>query len=118
MKRNIKIQLYKAYVRPILTYATPIWNSTSKSNLKKITQTETATYRTIMRADGDTTNTEIQEILEYEPIEEIMLNSTKHFSKKIVKRSPLTREIGQENYQELGYRVKHRLINHWVQNRP
>lgn len=105
-------------VRPILTYAAPVWNSKSKSNLRKITQTETATYRTIMGADRETTNTEIQEILEYEPIEEIMQNATKQFFKKIVKRSPLTRDIGQEKYEELGYRVKHRLMNHWVQERP
>ncbi|GBM51926.1 RNA-directed DNA polymerase from mobile element jockey [Araneus ventricosus] len=55
-----KLLIYQAYLRPILTYASPVWAFTAKSNFNIIQVLENKTIRMIMQADWYIRNVDIR----------------------------------------------------------
>ncbi|GBN79968.1 hypothetical protein AVEN_23759-1 [Araneus ventricosus] len=60
---NNKVLIYLAYLRPILTYASPIWACTARSNLRSIQVLENKTLRMIANARWYHRNIDIRNAL-------------------------------------------------------
>ncbi|XP_072401683.1 uncharacterized protein [Diabrotica undecimpunctata] len=60
-----KIQLYQAYVRSLMLYATPVWSSISETHWRRLEATETSCYRIIAGTSWENriTNATIRERL-------------------------------------------------------
>ncbi|GBO40074.1 hypothetical protein AVEN_756-1 [Araneus ventricosus] len=74
---NNKVLIYLAYLRPILTYASPIWAFTARSNLGSIQVLENNTLRMIANARWYHRNIDIRNALN--------LPSLPHFIQKLAK---------------------------------
>ncbi|CAH2218505.1 jg826, partial [Pararge aegeria aegeria] len=65
-----KLEVYKTYIRPILTYAAPAWYAlVSESNRKTMRAQQSAALRKVASAPRYVRNSVIQRDLRIEPIE-------------------------------------------------
>lgn len=74
-----KTLLYKTIIRPLLTYACPIWGTTCNSNLLKITRLQNTLLRTITKAPWYVSNSCLREDLKVEPMEHYIQKVAKNF---------------------------------------
>lgn len=77
-----KLLLYKTIIRPVLTYAAPVWSNTSGSNYKKLQIVQNKCLRVIGNFPRCTPISEIHDKLCMEPIRDFILNLTIKFCDK------------------------------------
>ncbi|GBN21490.1 RNA-directed DNA polymerase from mobile element jockey [Araneus ventricosus] len=74
-----KLLIYKAYLRPILTYTSPVWAFTAKSNFNIIQVLENKTIRMIMQADWYIRNTDIRKSINIPSLKDFIIKLSDKF---------------------------------------
>lgn len=111
LDRKLKIALYKTYIRPILTYGAPVWNSTAKHYLKKLQAVETSTLRIIEgKSRTEIRNQDLYDSTNIMPLPDKVTELTEKFFNEKVKRNDFTAGIGTTKPEDLPVIVKHKLI--------
>ncbi|GBM85900.1 RNA-directed DNA polymerase from mobile element jockey, partial [Araneus ventricosus] len=80
---NNKVLIYLAYLRPILTYASPIWACTARSNLRSIQVLENKTLRMIANARWYHRNIDIRNALNVLSLQQFIQKLAKIFYGKL-----------------------------------
>lgn len=80
---NSKLLLYKQVLRPILTYAAPIWVIATPTNLDLLQRYQNIALRMVLQAPWYTTNTKNHEATNIPTIETYIKELTKSFYDKI-----------------------------------
>ncbi|GBM99666.1 RNA-directed DNA polymerase from mobile element jockey, partial [Araneus ventricosus] len=80
---NNKVLIYLAYLRPILTYASPIWACTARSNLRSIQVLENKTLRMIANARWYHRNIDIRNALNVPSLHQFIQKLAKIFYGKL-----------------------------------
>lgn len=88
-----KKTLYTAIIRPIITYAAPVWCSMSKSSYLKLQRIQNKCLRLVLNKGRCTTIKELHEQAGIEHIEEFAKRLSVNFYKHQIKKSELTRNI-------------------------
>ena len=105
-----KLTLYRSYLRPILTYACPVFSNCAKSHLAKLQITQNKCLRMILNAPYITKITVLHEETNLPYIEEFIDKLTENFYKKAhFNKNKLIKKLGTYNYNSLSFRLKHRL---------
>ena len=88
-----KLNIYKLYIRPIITYAAPAWATVSPTNLRDLQSMENRILRTILQAPWFIRNTTLRRDSELMPLTEFMKNlAITHFGKSEVATNPAITE--------------------------
>lgn len=103
-----KLTLYKAIIRPILTYASPIWSNTYKSNINKLEIIQI----NITKVDPRTKNTEIRDTLKLETIWERIKAQTTKFYTTQVKTLEIPQNTATYNNQIAPFKIRYKLPHH------
>lgn len=99
LNRNSKLSistkrlLYTAIIRPILTYASPVWCSMSKTSMTKIQRIQNKCLRLVLNKEWYTTINELHELSGLERIETFIKRLSRNFYAKQIKNSELTKNI-------------------------
>ncbi|GBM55489.1 RNA-directed DNA polymerase from mobile element jockey [Araneus ventricosus] len=80
---NNKALIYLAHLRPILTYASPIWACTAKSNLRSIQVLENKTLRMIVNARWYHRNIDIRNALNVPSFQQVIQQLARNFYGKL-----------------------------------
>lgn len=109
---KLKINLYRAYVKPTLLYGSPIWSSTSNTQLKRLQIIENKFLRIILNKRRDQiSNQDLYAELNIIPILHKMLDIWRKFFNYDIITTPLTENLNYENPGTFPYKIKHNLIN-------
>lgn len=101
--------LYTAIIRPIITYACPIWCSASKTSINKLQRIQNKCIRLILTRDRYTKIKELHKLAGLQTIVEFTQKISNKFYKTQLKNSNLTRNLtNQAQLNLLGtYKHKH-----------
>lgn len=117
LNRNSKLSvqtkklLYTAIIRPIITYAAPVWCSMSKSSFLKLQWIQNKCLRLVLNKDRYTTIKALHEQAGVETIERYVSRLSTKFYQKHIRNSELTRDIIlNERALSLLPMSKHKLI--------
>ena len=65
--------IYKIFIRPILTYASPVWGGAFMTNIKKVQVSQYKVLRNILNAPRYTTNALVHSDLQVDYIKDYIL---------------------------------------------
>ena len=102
-----KLSLYKLLIRPILTYAAPVWSNTSNTNYRHPQTLQSKCLRVIGNNPKRTPIHFLHSSLHIEPLYEFIHRlSEKFFHQCSIHHSPLVRQIGDCTIVDLQHRYK------------
>ena len=107
-----KWRIYKSYIRPIITYASPIFANAAACHLKKLQLFQNKMLRMIsdIRWYDFKSVSEIHDSAKIPLISSFISKLTANFYSKIVHHpNDLFSSLGQYDYNSLSFRVKHKL---------
>lgn len=104
-----KLILYKALIKPILLYATPIWSNASKKLINKIQVVQNKTLRLIADAKPGETNNQVRSKLDIKDIKEDIYLQTQKFYQISVKQHKILKDVGTLNRDNAPFKIKHKL---------
>lgn len=109
-----KILLYKTVIRPILTYAAPVWSNTCAANYKKLQVVQNKCLRVIGNFSRSTSINVIHEKLNVEYIKDFIICLTQKFCAKTENSQDIfVRSITNYSRDSLAYkRYKHKRLKH------
>lgn len=109
-----KLILYKLCIRPILTYAAPVWSNTSNSNIQALQVVQNKCLRIIGKYPRWTLIEKMHTDLGIPPIKEFVHKLTKNFFNKCAfNDNNLIKELGNYSLQTLNYKkYKHKRTKH------
>ena len=112
-----KLTLYRSYLRPILTYACPVFANCAKSHLDKLQRTQNKCLRMILSAPYITKIAVLHEEANIPYIHEFIDKLTENFYKKAhCSKNKLIKKLGKYQYNSLPFRLKHRLPKKRIYN--
>ncbi|GBN87145.1 RNA-directed DNA polymerase from mobile element jockey [Araneus ventricosus] len=95
LDKEAKILIYTAHLRPILTYATPVWGCAANTNLKILEVLQNKIIRTICNASWFMSNTDIRKDLNYPSLRDFIKKLSVNFKKNIdLHDNPAIQNIG------------------------
>lgn len=98
LKTECTLLLYKSLIRPLITYACPVWLNTSKTNMKKLQALQNKILRIAINAPWYMRNSQIQKELSMEPLETYIRKIATHFFSEIqFCDSAVHYDLGQRN---------------------
>jgi hypothetical protein len=113
-----KLILYKLLIRPILTYAAPVWSNTSISNYRHLQIIQSKRLRVVGNYPRQTPIHLLHSTLNIEPLDEFIYRlSEKFFHKCSTHQNPFVQQIGDYNTVALQLRYKkyiHKRTKHVV----
>lgn len=107
-----KLHIYRAIIRPVMSYACQIFNNCAKTHLKKIQVVQNSILRMAMNVKWDsfTTNSAIHEQSKVPFIDEFFEKLTKQFYESCSRHSNiLVQSLGNYDSHRPGFRIKHKL---------
>ena len=105
---NSKLTLYKSYIRPLLTYACPIFANCPNCHFKKLQIIQNKCLRMILSAPYYFRIDVMHEELKIPTIRQFVDKITdKFYTKCSFHQNSLVRSLGDYNQQSLPFRVKH-----------
>lgn len=110
---KLKILLYKSIIRPVLSYATPAWQSMSKSKKEKLQHTQNKVLRKIFFEPYGKRkkNKHLHNLANLEPIREFHTKLINNFNDKLDSlKNPIMNKIGKYDTNWLGRRHLNKLI--------
>lgn len=108
--KNMKITIYRSFIRPILVYACPIFTNCPKCYFKKLQLLQNKCLRMALDSDWYTRNTSIHEESNMPTIREHVNKLTESFYLRSGNHdNSIIRALGQYNKNNVSFRVKHRL---------
>lgn len=116
MKRNnstpvqTKIQVYRSVIRPIMTYACPVFSNCAKSHFNKLQVVQNSALRLALNAEWCTPLVELHLRSKVPTLREYVDKITNNFySKASCHDNPLINSLGNYSKDNLGFVLKHRL---------
>jgi Reverse transcriptase (RNA-dependent DNA polymerase) len=107
---HTKLTLYKALIRPILTYACPIFSNCAKAHVKKIQIQQNKILRMICNSPYFTRNDDLHANTKLPTIREFINKLTNNFYFRSQNHaSDLINNLGRYHQNHLDFRIKHRL---------
>lgn len=98
MRKECTILLYKAILRPLVTYACPVWSASSKTNIKKLQVFQNKVLRTAINAPWHIRNCQIHYELGMETVEQFIKKLTKTFIGNLqYSDNPIIQQLGRKN---------------------
>lgn len=110
---NNKKLLYTAVIRPIITYAAPIWCSASKTSFNRIQRIQNKCIRLILSKDRYTRIAELHQQAGIQKIDEFVRKVSMKFYQNQIKHSNLTTNLLDD--QELARQQTHKFTYHKLQ---
>ena len=105
-----KITLYRSYIRPILTYACPVFSNSAKTHIAKLQVTQNKCLRMVLNAPYITKITELHEKSNIPYMTEYIDKLTNSFYDKAnISKNSLIKRLGKYSANTLPFRVKHKL---------
>jgi hypothetical protein len=107
-----KLRIYKSLIRPIFTYACPIFINCAKTNFNKLQVFQNKLLRQILEIKWDDfrSNDSIHSQVNILTVREFALKLTRNFYARCNSHTnDLIANLGQYNYDSLNFRLKHRL---------
>lgn len=107
LRSDCSLLIYKAILRPILTYACPVWSNAPKSSLKKLQTMQNKVLRLAINCPWFIRNSQIHQELSVPLISDYIHKLTSNFFKKLVMCPSATKlNLGQKNIHS---RIKRKL---------
>ena len=107
---DTKINIYRSIIRPVLTYACPVYCNCANRHLNKIQICQNKILRMILDSPLYTTNLEIHSLAKIPTIREFISKLTDNFYSRVTNHeNPYVSNLGNYDYNNLPFRVKHRL---------
>lgn len=105
-----KISVYRAIIRPVMTYACQVFNNCAPTSLNRIQIKQNKILRMIFDADWFTTNKSLHKRANIPTVRDYVDKLTRKFYEEAeLHDNHLINNIGRYNRDSLGFRVKHRL---------
>lgn len=110
MSQNNKKLIYTAYVRPILTYAAPVWCSMATTHINKIQRIQKKFLRLVTWSKYDTPIIRLHLLANIDDIQTFVNKISNKFYKNQLKGNPLLLEINDkiDNYIRNNTKFKHK----------
>jgi hypothetical protein len=103
-----KLTLYKSYIRPLLTYACPVFQNCPKTHFRKLQVFQNKCLRMILSAQYDTRISDLHQETNVPTIREFVDKITENFYRKCsIHENNLINTLGDYNAESLAFRVKH-----------
>jgi len=112
MHTSQKLHIYRAIIRPVMSYACPIFVNAAKTHLRKIQIVQNSILRMALNVKWDsyTSNEKIHEESNVPFIDEFFEKLTNQFYDKCTNHSNnLINSLGDYSSIQSGFRIKHRL---------
>jgi Reverse transcriptase (RNA-dependent DNA polymerase)/Endonuclease-reverse transcriptase len=109
---NTKLYIYKAYIRPIITYAAPIFSNTCKSNYTRLQRVQNKALKIITNAPDRTNMQTIHNSTNMPTIQEHIQHLTQKFYYFTTKKLPHTQHLGTLNKTNAPFNIKYKLPHH------
>ena len=107
---NSKITLYRSYIRPILTYACPVFANTAKTHIKKLQTAQNKNLRMVLSAPYRTRTQLLHKRSNIPLITPFIAKLTESFYKKSAKsENRLVQRLGVYHNRSLPHYLKHKL---------
>lgn len=116
LELDIKLYVYKQYIRPILLYGCPIFSSTSKSNIHKMQIFQNKILRLILRKRKRTKISVLHKESNIHPIVDKCYEIAQKFFHHTTKCNSLTESITLLNKENAPFKIKHKLSHNIVFN--
>jgi hypothetical protein len=109
-----KIKLYRALILPLLTYASPVWNNASNTNLSKLQVIQNKSLKIIYNTPIYTNLKKLHAIYNIPFVTDITNKLTSRFYERITNNhtNTLVKSLGDYNKMSIPFRYKHRLPKH------
>jgi hypothetical protein len=109
-QKETKIHAYRAVVRPILTYACPIFANCAECHFRKLQIQQNKILRMALNADFFTKNIEIHKKTNIPTVREFVDKiSSNFYTRAKSHKNPLVSTLGMYSRESLEFGVKHRL---------
>jgi len=106
---NTKIYIYKTYIRPVITYASPAWASNiSKSSWSKLESIQARTLRTISNQPWFVRNQTIRNSAKIQTIKEEITKSIEKYKTNII----------SSHFKHISNIAQRLTVNYAIQNKP
>lgn len=107
LRTECTLLLYKALIRPLVTYACPVWSNSSTSNMRKIQTLQNKLLRISVNAPWFVRNEELHKDLNVPTIREFIRKLTKNFFNNLSKcSSAVQHQVGRH---QIHTRLKRKL---------
>ena len=109
-----KILVYKQLIRPVMTYACPVWSNTSNSNFSKLQVVQNKAIKIIYNTPFYTNLKKLHNKYSIPTIKEYVHSHTVNYYKKISRQhtNPLISRIGDYDKNKLKFKYKHKMPKH------
>ena len=105
-----KLTIYKSYIRPILTYACPVFSNCAKTHISKLQTIQNKCLRMVLNAPYRTKISILHKLCNLPTISEFIDKLSENFYHQTSKSTNnLIKELGSYSYDSLPFRVKHKL---------
>ena len=110
VSRQSKITLYRSYIRPILTYACPVFANAAKTHIKKLQVAQNKNLRMVLSAKYRTRTQLLHKKANIPTMEKFIEKLTESFYKKSAYSvNSLVKRLGVYSNRSLPSRLKHKL---------
>lgn len=107
---KVKATIYRAYIRPIVMYACPIFSNCSAARINKFQIFQNLCLRMVLSAPYGTRNTDLHDMTKIPTVTDYIEKLTKQFYERAqINSNLLVNRLGGYSQNSLGYRVKHKL---------
>ena len=111
-----KLTLYKLLIRPVLTYAAPVWSETSSSNYRHLQILQSKCLRVIGNYPRYTPISHLHSALNLEPIHKFIYRlKDKFFNNCSTHPNPLVRQTGNYTLSDL-HKQYRKYIHKWTKH--
>lgn len=112
-----KLTIYRSYIRPIITYACPVWSNTAKTHMNKIQVLQNKSLRMVLDAPYITKIEKLHRDTQIPFIENYIKKLTINFYKKLtISDNKLIKKLGCYNHNSFPFRIKHKLPKKLIMN--
>lgn len=110
LPKDLKLLIYKLYIRPVLTYAGTVFQNCAKTHFNRLQVLQNKSLRMVLDQPYGTRNVDLHKEAKIPTILEfIEKNAKKFYETTSMVENPLVRQIGAYVDGGLPFRVKHRL---------
>lgn len=117
LSKENKLTIYKTTIRPILTYAAPVWSSMCNSNFSSLQIIQNKSLRIVTSYPRYTPIGLLHDMTDMVTLKQFITDLTKSFFNKCSASAyPIICNIGNYSVQELPYKYKHKRVKHLITN--
>jgi hypothetical protein len=108
-----KQRIYKQLIRPVLTYACPVWNSAAQTHHNRAQRIQNRAFKIIYDTHPRQNLSRLHIQVREDTLLEHCMELTRKFYKSIDRHdNPLIRDLGRYTIDELPFRYRHRMPKH------